>query len=299
MAQLEAVAIAQAVIDRMAECQDARFKEVMTALVKHAHAFAREVDLTPQEWMTGIQFLTATGQMCDAKRQEFILLSDTLGMSMLVVALEQLRGARAVQAKVDAGQARATEATVQGPFYWEGSPELELGSDIGSGVPGEPAYYSGGVSDTAGHPIANCCLDVWSGDGDGLYDMQLGEDAGMRLRARFRTDAFGQYRFWSIKPTYYPVPDDGPVGDMLRKMGRHPNRPGHIHLMVYAPGFQKLTTHLFVSDSDYLDSDAVFGVRDSLIVDFKRHPAGKAPDGRAMATPYHTAQYDFKLMPAT
>ena len=299
MAQLEAVEIARAVIDRMAECQDARFKEVMTALVKHAHAFAREVDLTPQEWMTGIQFLTATGQKCDAKRQEFILLSDTLGMSMLVVALEQLRGARAVQAKVDAGQARATEATVQGPFYWEGSPELELGSDIGSGVPGEPAYYSGGVSDTAGHPIANCCLDVWSGDGDGLYDMQLGEDAGMRLRARFHTDAFGRYRFWSIKPTYYPVPDDGPVGGMLRKMGRHPNRPGHIHMMVYAPGFQKLTTHLFVSDSDYLDSDAVFGVRDSLIVDFKRHPAGKAPDGRAMATPYHTAQYDFKLMPAT
>jgi hydroxyquinol 1,2-dioxygenase len=300
MAQLEAVEIAQAVIDRMADAKDARFKQVMTALIKHAHAFAREVDLTPQEWMTAIQFLTATGKKCDAKRQEFILLSDTLGMSMLVVALDQLRGARAAKAGGSAadGGARPTEATVQGPFYWEGSPELPLGSDIGSGVPGEPAFYSGRVTDTAGKPIASCCLDVWSGDGDGLYDMQLGEDAGMRLRARFRTDAQGRYNFWSIKPTYYPVPDDGPVGDMLRAMGRHPNRPGHIHMMVYAPGFQKLTTHLFVSDSDYLDSDAVFGVRDSLIVDYATHAPGTAPDGRVMNKTYYTTQYDFKLVPA-
>src|SRR5262249_54521793 len=129
-----------------------------------------------------------------------------------------------------------TEATVQGPFYWPGSPELPLGSDIGEGMPGEPAYYEGRVTDTAGQPDANCCLDVWSGDGDGIYDMQLGADAGMRLRARFHTDAEGRYRFWSIKPTFYPVPDDGPVGVMLRRMGRHPNRPGHIHMMVYAPG---------------------------------------------------------------
>ena len=294
MAQLEAVEIAQAVIDRMADAKDARFKQVMTALVKHAHAFAREVDLTPQEWMTAIQFLTATGKKCDDKRQEFILLSDTLGMSMLVVALDQQRGARAAKA---GGAERPTEATVQGPFYWEGSPELPLGSDIGSGVPGEPAYYSGRVTDTAGRAIANCCVDVWSGDGDGLYDMQLGESAGMRLRARFYTDPSGRYRFWSIKPTFYPVPDDGPVGDMLRAMGRHPNRPGHIHMMVYAPGFQKLTTHLFDSDSDYLDSDAVFGVRDSLIVDYARHAAGTAPDGRVMNKTYYSTQYDFKLVP--
>ena len=299
MAQFEAVDIAQAVIARMDECKNPRFKQVMTALIKHAHAFAREVELTPQEWMNAIQFLTATGQKCDAKRQEFILLSDTLGMSMLVVALDQLRGQRAAKTKPGAaGSLRPTEATVQGPFYWEGSPELPLGSDIGSGVPGEPAYYSGRVTDTSGNPIANCCVDVWSGDGEGVYDMQMGDSAGMRLRARFRTDAQGRYNFWSIKPIFYPVPDDGPVGDMLRAMGRHPNRPGHIHMMVYADGFQRLTTHLFASDSDYLDSDAVFGVRDSLIVQFARHPAGKAPDGRVMDKPFHTTQYDFKLVPA-
>lgn len=294
MAQLEAGDLAQAVIARMADSPNPRFKEVMTALVKHAHAFAQEVDLTPEEWMAGIQFLTATGKKCDDKRQEFILLSDTLGISMLVVALDQLRGARAAKASKDG----ATEATVQGPFYWEGSPEMALGSDIGQDVPGEPAYYTGRVTDTAGKPIAHCCLDVWSGDGDGVYDMQMGEDAGMRLRARFYTDAQGNYRFWSIKPTYYPVPDDGPVGDMLRGMGRHPNRPGHIHMMVYAPGYQRLTTHLFVSDSPYLDSDAVFGVRNSLIVDYAQHPAGTAPDGRQLDKPYYTAGYDFKLVPA-
>ena len=297
MAQLEANDLAQAVIDRMADSPNLRFKQVMAALVKHAHAFVQEVELTPEEWMAGIQFLTATGKKCDEKRQEFILLSDTLGISMLVVAVEQMKGARAVQALVAAGAARPTEATVQGPFYWEGSPELALGSDIGHDVAGEPAYYSGRVTDTSGKPIADCCVDVWSGDGNGVYDMQMGEDAGMRLRARFRTDAQGQYRFWSIKPTFYPVPDDGPVGDMLRGMGRHPNRPGHIHMMVYAPGYQRLTTHLFVSDSPYLDSDAVFGVRNSLIVDYAKHPAGTAPDGRAMDKPFHTAGYDFKLVP--
>lgn len=298
MAQLEADDLAQAVVDRMADSPNPRFKQVMTALVKHAHAFVQEVELSPEEWMAGIQFLTATGRKCDDKRQEFILLSDTLGLSMLVVAIDQMKGARAVQAQVAAGATRPTEATVQGPFYWEGAPELGLGSDIGQDVPGEPAYYSGRVTDTAGKPIANCCLDVWSGDGDGVYDMQMGEDAGMRLRARFYTDAQGHYNFWSIKPTFYPVPDDGPVGEMLRGMGRHTNRPGHIHMMVYAPGYQRLTTHLFVSDSPYLDSDVVFGVRDSLIVDYAKHPAGTAPDGRKLDQAFYTTSYDFKLVPA-
>jgi hydroxyquinol 1,2-dioxygenase len=296
MAQHAADDLAKAVIARMADAPDARFKQVMTALVTHAHAFMREVDLRPDEWMKGIEFLTATGKMCDAKRQEFILLSDTLGLSMLVVALDQMRGARTSPAAALAATP-ATEATVQGPFYWEGSPELPLGSDIGEGMPGEPAYYSGTVTDTAGAPIANCCLDVWSGDGEGVYDMQMGDEAGMRLRARFHTDAQGRYDFWSIKPTFYPVPDDGPVGGMLRAMGRHPMRPGHIHMMVYAPGFQKLTTHLFAGDSMYLDSDAVFGVRDSLIVNYERHGAGRAPDGRAMDKPYFTAAYDLRLAP--
>ncbi|MBK6005115.1 hydroxyquinol 1,2-dioxygenase [Ramlibacter ginsenosidimutans] len=291
MAQLEVTDFAQAVIERMGECKDARFKQVMSALVKHAHAFMREVDLTPEEWMAGIQFLTETGKKCDEKRQEFILLSDTLGISMLVVALDQARGARAL---ADRPGERPTEATVQGPFFWPGAPKKELGADIGEGF-GEPTLYHGRVTDTFGKAVADCVLDVWSGDEGGLYDMQKGHE--MSLRAQFRTDKEGNYRFWSIKPTYYPVPGDGPVGRMLDKMGRHLNRPGHMHMMLEAPGHQKLVTHIFVKDSPYLDSDAVFGVRNSLVVDFPKHPPGKAPDGRTMDKPFYTAKYDFRLVP--
>jgi hydroxyquinol 1,2-dioxygenase len=293
--------ITQAVLDRLDECQDPRFKQLITAVIRHTHALAREVDLKPDEWMAAIQFLTRVGQTCDAKRQETILLSDTLGISMLVVMLDQARqSAKALADRAANPEVtrHPTEATVQGPFYWEGAPVLPLGSDIGQGMPGEPAHYSGRITDTRGRPLAGVCLDVWSGDGEGVYDMQMGDDAGMRLRGRFHTDADGRYHFWSIKPYYYPVPDDGPVGDMLRKMGRHPNRPGHIHLMVYHPGHVTLTTHLFAADSPYLDSDAVFGVRDSLIVGYDRHDPGTAPDGRVMDKPWHSAAYDFNLAPA-
>lgn len=297
MRHIDEHTITEAVIARHAQATDERLKTVMGALVRHLHDFAREVQLTEAEWFAAIEFLTATGHMSGDKRQEFILLSDTLGISMLVVQLDQAR--RSARAAADAtASVKPTEATVQGPFYWEGAPALPLGADIGQGMPGDPAWYSGQVVDTHGRPIADCCLDVWSGDGEGVYDMQMGADAGMRLRARFHTDAEGRYRFWSIKPTYYPVPDDGPVGDMLRAMGRHPNRPGHIHLMVYKPGYVSLTTHLFPADSPYLDSDAVFGVRDQLIVPFERHAGGTAPDGRAMAGVWHSAQYDFALSPA-
>ncbi len=289
--------LTQAVLDRLAADADPRFKQIIGTLVTHAHAAIRELDLQPEEWMAAIQFLTRVGQTCDDKRQEFILLSDTLGISMLVVQLDQAR--RSARAAADnTASVAPTEATVQGPFYWENAPVLPLGTDIGKGMSGEPAYYSGRVTDTHGTPIANCCLDVWSGDGEGVYDMQMGGDAGMRLRARFHTDADGRYHFWSIKPTYYPVPDDGPVGDMLRAMGRHPNRPGHIHAMVYKDGYVSLTTHLFPSDSPYLDSDAVFGVRDTLILPFEKHAPGKAPDGRVLDKPFHTASFDFALAPA-
>lgn len=296
MAQLEVHDLAQAVIDRMADCKEPRLKEVMSALVKHVHAFVQEVQLRPEEWMGTIEFLTAAGKMCDEKRQEFILLSDTLGVSMAVVGIEQAKGAAAL--KANPPKLAPTEATVLGPFFWEGAPELELGADITGVSSGTPAYYHGCVTDTAGKPVANCTLDVWSGDGDGFYDLQKGADAPMALRARFHTDANGNYRFWSIRPAYYPVPDDGPVGGMLRRMGRHPNRPGHMHTMLSAPGHERLITHLFVSDSPYLDSDAVFGVRNSLIVNFEPHPAGKAPDGRVMTQPYHVAHYDFRLVPS-
>lgn len=294
MTEHQTADITQAVLARLADDADPRFKQIITGVVKHAHALVRELDLKPDEWMAAIQFLTRVGQTCDAKRQEFILLSDTLGISMLVVQLDQARRTQAALA--DAGATtRPTEATVQGPFYWEGSPVLPLGSDIGEGMPGEPAYYSGRITDTHGQPIANACLDVWSGDGEGVYDMQIGAGTEMRLRGRFHTDNDGRYHFWSIKPYYYPVPDDGPVGDMLRAMGRHPNRPGHIHMMVYRDGYVPVTTHLFAHDSPYLDSDAVFGVRDSLIVPYTAHGPGTAPDGRTLDKPFHTASYDFVL----
>lgn len=298
--EIKADGLVQAVVDRMADCQDARFKQVMASLVKHLHAFAKDIELAPQEWMTAIQFLTATGQKCDEKRQEFILLSDTLGLSMQVVAIAQAKGAGKAISQPAAGTSltAATEATVQGPFYWEGAPELPLGSDLGAGLPGEPTYYHGRVTDTAGKPIAGCAMDVWSSDSEGFYDQQKGDDAPMQLRARFHTDADGGYHYWAIKPALYPVPVDGPVGAMLTRMGRHPFRPGHMHKMLSAPGYQKLTTHIFVSDSKYLDSDAVFGVRNSLIVDFKDQPPGKGPDGRLMPRAYCTAHYDFRLAAA-
>jgi hydroxyquinol 1,2-dioxygenase len=291
--------LTQAALHRLEGAPDPRFAEIMRSLITHLHAFVREVDLRPDEWMAGIEFLTATGQTCSEKRQEFILLSDTLGASMMVVMLDQLRAARDAQQAGAAGDLSVTpttEATVQGPYYWDGAPDLPLGADIAPGVRGEPAFYSGRVTDTRGQPLANALLDIWSGDGEGVYDMQV-EGAGMAARARIRTDAEGRYWFWSIKPSYYPVPVDGPVGRMLAGINHHPNRPGHIHMMVSAPAHVPVTTHLFVAGSPYIDSDVVFGVRPSLIVDFEPHPAGTAPDGRALNTPYWSAHYDFHLQP--
>ena len=286
MAQFSEHDLTAAVIERLAECDDARFKTVMTALIRHLHDFVREVELSEREWLTAIRFLTEVGQACTDKRQEFILLSDTLGVSILVDAINHRTPSGAV------------ESTVLGPWYLEGAPELPLGTDIGKGVAGEPAFYSGRLLTLDGAPIAGGVLDVWSGDGEGLYDMQMPGQTEMLCRGKFRTDAEGRYWFRSIRPTYYPVPTDGPVGRMLGKMGRHPNRPGHIHMIVSAPGHETVVTHLFVAGAPYLDSDAVFAVKDSLIVDFERHEPGTAPTGEVMDVPFYTAAYDFRLAPA-
>ena len=284
--------LTQDVVDAFARTPDARLRVLMTSLVKHVHAFAREVDLTPEEWLAGLKFLTATGQISTERRPEFILLSDTLGLSMMVVALAQARASGAVQ-----GAMAATEATVEGPFFWAGAPEMPLGADIAEGVPGEPTLYMGRITDVDGKPLAGALLDVWSGDGDGKYDVQLSAEPTMKARGRLRTDAEGRYWFWSIRPNYYPVPDDGPVGDMLRATGRNINRPGHIHMMVSAEGHVPLTTHIFVAGSPFIDEDVVFGKRDSLVVEFDKHPPGKAVDGREMKQPYHSASFDFRLAP--
>jgi hydroxyquinol 1,2-dioxygenase len=282
MREFDEASITRAVIDRLSDCDDPRLVRVMSSLVTHLHDFVRDVQLTEAEWLAAIQFLTDVGQTCTEKRQEFILLSDTLGISVLVVTLNHpTRG-------------ESTDSTVLGPFYWEGAPELPRGSNLGEGVKGEPAFYSGRVLSADGSPLTNAVLDVWSGDGDGLYDMQIAE-SGMKARGKIRTDEQGRYWFRSIKPTFYPVPTDGPVGRMLRKMGRHPNRPGHMHMIVSAPGYLPVTTHLFVADSDFLDSDAVFGMKESLVVQFERHPAGVGPDGSQIETPFYTVEYEFRL----
>ncbi len=278
--------ITQAVIDRLADCDDPRFKRIMTSLITHLHDFVREVKLTESEWLTAIHFLTDVGQTCTDKRQEFILLSDTLGVSVLVITLNH---------PADKG---SVESTVLGPFYWEGAPDLPRGSNLAEGVKGEPAFYSGCVLSEDGRPLENALLDIWSGDGEGNYDMQIAGETGMKARGRIRTDAQGRYWFRSIRPTFYPVPTDGPVGRMLRKMGRHPYRPGHIHMIVSAPGHLPVTTHLFVAGSQYLDSDAVFGMKESLVAQFDRHPPGAGPNGERVETPFYTVHYDFRLRPA-
>lgn len=286
MSEQDKLTITRAAIGRLARAKDPRFKRVMTSLIRHLHDFVRDVDLTEKEWMTAIEFLTDTGKACTGRRQEFILLSDTLGVSMLAVML--------AQARASTGKG-ATEATVQGPFYWEGAPEMPLGSDISNGVSGESAFYRGRITDTMGKPVANALIDVWSVDSGGLYDMQTGEE--MRARARLRSGADGRYSFWSVRPAHYPVPTDGPVGRMLRAMGRHAYRPAHVHFMVRARGHAPVITHVFDSRSKYLDSDAVFGVRTSLIGKFHKHNAGIAPDGRVMGSPYYTVDFDIRLAP--
>ena len=286
MREFDEKSITQAVIARLARCDDPRFAHLLTSLVRHLHDFVRDVNLTEPEWFAAIQFLTDVGKSCSDKRQEFILLSDTLGLSVLVITLNH---------PADDG---SVESTVQGPFYWEGAPELPLGSDLAQGVKGEPTFYSGRVLSTDGRPLPNALLDIWSGDGEGNYDMQIPGEAGMKARGRIRTDAEGRYWFRSIKPTFYPVPTDGPVGHMLRKMGRHPYRPGHVHLIVSAPGHLPATTHLFVAGSQYLDSDAVFGMKESLVVQFEAHPPGRGPGGEQLDTPFYTVSYDFRLRPA-
>jgi hydroxyquinol 1,2-dioxygenase len=269
--------ITEAVIASLAGCSEPRLKEVMTSLVRHLHDFVRDVSLTEAEWEQGIAFLTRTGRMCTGQRQEFILLSDTLGVSMLVTALNHKR------------PAGATEATVFGPFHVDDAPHVPQGADLSGGAPGEPLFAEVDVVDLDGKPVSDAEVDIWQADEEGLYDVQRAElgDA-RRARGVMRTDAAGRIRFRALAPTPYPIPTDGPVGRLLTATGRHPWRPAHLHFRVRAPGFATLVTHVFRDPDPYLDSDVVFGVRSSLIASFERHESGTAPDGRAMSRPFFT-----------
>lgn len=289
MRNLNEDTITQAVIASLCECRNERLQTVITSLVQHLHSFARETKLTEAEWEAAITFLTAVGHITDDKRQEFILLSNVLGLSTLVTAQNH--------AKPDG----CTEATVFGPFYVKGSAEFEPWDDIANGASGEPCFVSGQVRSLDGAPVSNALLEVWQADEEGHYDVQMppGEDGTLEYRARgkLRTDANGRFAFRSILAEPYPIPHDGPVGVLLEALGRHPWRPAHLHFMVQAPGHETLITHVFRDGDRYLDSDAVFGVRSTLVAQWVPHPPGTAPDGSRIDTPYYTLDYDFVLNP--
>lgn len=267
--------ITQAVIQSVSGTQDARLQEIITSLVRHLHDFAREVKLTEKEWFQGIDFLTRCGHITNDKRQEFILLSDVLGLSMLTVALNNDK------------PAGCTEATVFGPFHVEGAPHYELGADISNGARGVPCLVRGTVKSIDGAPVPSALLDVWQSDADGLYDVQHEGLEQAQARGIVRADGEGRFHFRSILAVPYAIPHDGPVGQMLAATGRHPWRPAHLHFMIEAPGHETLITHVFRNDSDYIDSDAVFGVRQSLVSEWREQADGS-----------YLLEYDFVLNPA-
>jgi hydroxyquinol 1,2-dioxygenase len=278
-------ALTDAVLASFAGAGDDRFREIAESLVRHLHGFITDVRLTEAEWFKAVDFLTRTGQMSSDTRQEFILLSDVLGVSMLVIGLAHLSGDG------------ATESTVFGPFFVDGSPAIENGGDLAAGAPGQPCFVQGRILSTTGEPIAAAAIEVWQADDDGLYDVQVPGLDRARGRGHLRSGADGRFWFWTVRPTAYPIPNDGPVGELLAAAGRGPMRPAHIHFMVQAPGYETLTTHVFDESDEYLDRDAVFGVKNSLIAPFERHEPGLAPDGRAVGTPYFAMSYDLILAP--
>jgi hydroxyquinol 1,2-dioxygenase len=273
-----------AVIASFAGARSERLRTVTESLVRHLHAFATEVGLTEDEWLKGIDFLTRAGHITDDQRQEFILLSDVLGLSMMVVGLNRSE------------PPGATESTVLGPFFVEGSKEFANGDNIAGDAPGEPCFMQGRVLDLEGEPVPGARVEVWQADEDGFYDVQYEGLGDPRGRGHLIADEDGRFWFWSVKPEAYPIPHDGPVGELLAAAGRGPMRPAHVHFLVTAEGYQTLITHAFAAGDPYLDSDAVFGVKSSLIAEFDRHDPGEAPDGTQFPEPFHTLTFDIVLV---
>lgn len=266
-----------------------RVGEIFVALVRHLHDFTREVRLTSEEWFTAMDFLMRVGHISNPTRQEFVLLSDILGLSALVDLINHH----------NIGPS-ATQSTLLGPFYVADRPRAANGSDISDGVTGMPMFFSGTVVDTEGTPLAGALVDTWHCDGDGLYDVQQSEKLhGERaMRALLTTDENGLFWYRSVTPTYYPVPTDGPCGEILRVADRSPMRPDHIHFWFHAEGYEPLITMLFRRDDPYLERDPVFGVKQSLVVDFVQHdPGERAPDGTTMTQPFQTVEWTFTLTP--
>ena len=275
---------AEVVISRNVKAHDKRLKEVMQVIVRKLHEAVNEIEPTNAEWMMAIEFLTKTGQICNEWRQEWILLSDVLGVSMLVDAINNRK------------PSGATETTVLGPFHVSDAPRYPLGANICLDGKGQALLVTGKVTDTEGRPIAGALLDVWQANEDGFYDVQQkGVQPEMNLRGVFTTDSAGRFWFRSAKPRYYPIPNDGPVGQLLEGLGRHPYRPAHIHFIVSADGFQPITTHIFTSDCPYLHTDAVFGVKESLVADFRKIDDPVQAKELGFADPFLTVKWDFVL----
>jgi protocatechuate 3,4-dioxygenase beta subunit len=274
----------QVVQDRSGPDANPRVKFLVDTLVKHLHAFLKEAKPTMDEWMYGINFLTRTGHLSTDWRQEFILLSDTLGVSMLVESLNNHKAS---------GE---TESTVLGPFYIVNAPRYENGANICLDGKGAPVWVHGRVTNAEGEPIAGATLDVWQANEDGFYDVQQkGVQPDMNLRGVFTSDAEGRYFFRSAYPRFYPIPYDGTVGDMLKALARNPNRPAHLHFIVSAPGYEKVTTHIFTPDCPWLKDDAVFGVKESLIADFKDVDDPNQAEALGMPNPFKTVEWNFVL----
>ncbi len=278
MQDLDENTVTDAAIEQMATTANPRLKQIMDAAVRHLHAFAREVNLTPAEWIDGIKFLTQVGHACTPIRQEFILLSDVLGLSAMVNALNDRRV-----------EEQGTQSSLLGPFFRADAPDYELGQSIIRDINAPEIVLYGRVTDETGDPVPNATIDVWQTNENGAYDLQLGGGTDTDMRGRFRTDGDGRYHFRSIRPLGYTIPLDGPVGELIRQQGRHGCRPAHIHFLIGAPGYRELVTALYMADDEHIGSDTVFGVSGSLVVS----PKANDPDAPVRGLP--GLRYDFQL----
>lgn len=277
MQDLDEFSATEAALAQMAATTNPRFKEIVDAAVRHLHAFAREVNLTPEEWLTGVGFLTAVGKACTPVRQEFILLSDVLGVSAVVNALHDKKA-----------RELGSQSSLLGPFYREGAPELKLGDSIVQNPSVPEIVVYGRITDNSGQPIPNALIEVWQTSEHGLYDLQTLGETGMDLRANFRSDAQGNYWFRTVRPLGYSIPMDGPVGELVRQQNRHGFRPSHIHFLIGGDGFRELVTALYFGDDEHIDSDTVFGVSGSLVVNAN-------DDSNSPIKALKAVHYDFRL----
>ncbi|PZW39348.1 hydroxyquinol 1,2-dioxygenase [Humitalea rosea] len=279
MQDLDSAGITEAVLAQMADTPDARLREIADAAVRHLHDFAREVNLKPDEWLAGIAFMTAVGQACTPYRQEFILLSDVLGLSRLVNVMHDVTGR----------EAAGTETSLLGPFFREQAPKIALGDSIAKIGQGEEIMIFGQVTDAAGKGVPGAQVDVWQTDAEGAYDLQAHDPTVMDMRGQFRCDAEGRFRFRTVRPLGYMIPMDGPVGDLINRQHRHGYRPAHIHFLISAPEYRELVTALYFADDEHVDSDTVFGVSRSLVIS----PAVGVEGAPDPAVP--SIRYDFCL----